>query len=159
VERPGRRRGLRGRARAQTAILEQYKRYVELADRISNRCGLTNTFFLTLNTLVTTTIGVVRQDRPQLDPWLLAPPLIAFGQCAGWWLIVRSYRQLNSAKYSVIGALEQRLPASPYWNAEWKALGEGRDWRTYLPLTHLEQWIPILFALVYTAGFVIAVVT
>ena len=146
--------------RYQTAILEQYKLYVEMADRISGRRGLTNTFFLTLNTLVFTTIGVFWKDRPELNPSLLALPLvIALGQCAGWLMIVRSYRQLNSAKFRVIGALEQRLPASPYWNAEWKALGDGRDWRTYLPLTHLEQWIPILFALVYTAGFVIAVAT
>jgi hypothetical protein len=29
----------------ESAILEQYKLYVEMADRISNRRGLTNTFF------------------------------------------------------------------------------------------------------------------
>ena len=148
------------RERYQTAILEQYKLYVEMADRISSRRGLTNTFFLTLNTLVFTIVGVFWKERPELSPWLLALPLtIALGQCAGWLLMVRTYRQLNSAKFQVIGALEARLPASPYWNAEWKALGEGRDWRTYLPLTHLEQWIPTLFALVYASGFVVAVAT
>ena len=31
-------------------LLEQYKIYVEMADRISARRGLANTFFLTLNT-------------------------------------------------------------------------------------------------------------
>src|SRR3954447_24563600 len=41
----------------QAAILEQYKLYVEMADRISNRRGLTNTFFLTLNTAIFTIIG------------------------------------------------------------------------------------------------------
>ena len=148
------------RAHYQTAILEQYKLYVEMADRISSRRGLTNTFFLTLNTLVFTIIGVFWQKRPEISPWLLGLPLaIALGECAGWFLIVRSYRQLNAAKFQVVGALEARLPASPYSNAEWKALGEGRDWRTYLPLTHLEQWIPSLFALVYTSGFIVAVAT
>jgi len=34
------------------------------------------------------------------------------------------------------------------------ALGEGKDWRMYLPLTHLEQWVPVLFAIVYVAIFV-----
>ena len=43
--------------------------------------------------------------------------------------------------------------------AEWAALGEGRDLRTYLPLTHLEEWIPVLFAVVYVGGYVAAVVT
>ena len=144
--------------RYQTAVLEQYRLYVEMADRISARRGLANTFFLTLNTLVFTIVGVFWEKRPELSPWLLALPLaVAVGQCAGWFFIVRSDRQLNSAKYKVVGALEERLPASPYWNAEWKALGEGRDWRLYFPLTHMEQWIPVLFALVYSLGFVIAV--
>jgi hypothetical protein len=140
------------------ALLDQYKLYVEMADRISARRGLANTFFLTLNTLVFTLFGVFWEKRPGLSPWLLALPLAAaVGQCVGWFFIVRSYRQLNSAKYKVIGALEQRLPASPYWNAEWKALREGKDWRVYWPLTHIEQWIPVLFAVVYGLGFIFAV--
>lgn len=142
----------------QSAVLEQYKLYVEMADRISNRRGLTNTFFLTLNTGIFTVIAVSWKDRPAISPWVLVLPLVvALGQCAAWWWIVRSYRQLNTAKYRVVGALEERLPASVYWRAEWIALGEGKDWRRYLPLSHLEQWVPVLFALVYISGFAIAV--
>ena len=119
----------------QSAVLEQYKLYVEMADRISNRRGLTNTFFLTLNTGIFTVIAVSWKDRPAISPWVLVLPLVvALGQCAAWWWIVRSYRQLNTAKYRVVGALEERLPASVYWRAEWIALGEGKDWRRYLPL-------------------------
>jgi hypothetical protein len=51
--------------------------------------------------------------------------------------------------------MEERLPASPYWAAEWAALGEGRDPARYWPLTHLEQWIPALFAAVYIFGFIV----
>jgi hypothetical protein len=144
--------------RYQAAILEQYKLYVEMADRISSRRGLTNTFFLTLNTAIFTVIGVFWKDRPTVPPWILVLPLvIALGQCAAWWWLVRSYRQLNTAKFKVIGALEERLPASAYWRAEWVALGEGEDWHKYLPLSHLEQWVPVLFALVYMSGFLVAV--
>jgi hypothetical protein len=142
----------------QAAILEQYKLYVEMADRVSNRRGLTNTFFLTLNTAVFTIIGVFWKDRPDISPWALTLPLvIALGECGAWWWLVRSYRQLNTAKFKVVGALEDRLPASAYSRAEWVALGEGEDWRKYLPLTHLEQWVPVLFGLVYLSGFVLAV--
>jgi hypothetical protein len=142
----------------QAAILEQYKLYVEMADRVSNRRGLTNTFFLTLNTTVFTLIGVFWKDRPTVSHWLLLLPLvIAIGQCVAWWWLVRSYRLLNSAKFKVIGALEARLPASAYWRAEWVALGEGNDWRKYLPLSHLEQWVPVLFAVVYLLGFIVAI--
>ena len=143
----------------QSAVLEQYRIYVEMADRASGRRALTNTFFLTLNTAVFAAFGLVQRGAtPDGDAWVLVVPLVALlGQCGAWFYLVRSYRQLNSAKFIVIGALEERLPASPYWRAEWTALGEGRDRRRYWPLTHLEQWIPSLFAATYVAGFVIAV--
>jgi len=141
----------------QAAILEQYKTYVEMADRVSARRALTNTFFLTLNTAVFTLIGVLLQKQPLAPTWLLGFPLVALlGECGAWFYLVRSYRQLNTAKYQVIGLLEERLPASPYWKAEWKALGEGKDRSKYWPLTHIEQWVPILFATVYVLGFFVA---
>ena len=137
------------------ALLEQYKIYVEMADRISARRGLTNTFFLTLNSAIFTVIGVFWTNRPHAASWLLIFPLLVLtGQCLAWFWLVRSYRQLNSAKYAVIGAMEERLPASPYWRAEWKALGSGEDPSRYLPLSHLEQWIPMLFAASYLGGFI-----
>ena len=138
-------------------ILEQYKLYVEMADRISARRSLTNTFFLTLNTAIFAAIGALWKNRLAFPSWLLVFPLLALlVQCGAWFLLVRSYRQLNSAKYIVIGALEERLPASPYWKAEWKALGEGKDKAKYWPMTHLEQWVPVIFAATYIAAFIAA---
>jgi hypothetical protein len=57
-------------SRLETLGLEQYKIYVEMADRISARRGMTNTFFLTLNTAIFTAVGVF---------WL-------FGRLRGWCL-------------------------------------------------------------------------
>lgn len=147
-----------GAEKYQLAVLEQYKIYVEMADRISARRALTNTFFLTLNTAIFTLVGVFWNNRPQVSPWLLLFPLAGLlVQTGAWFWLLRSYRQLNTAKYVVIGAIEERLPASPYWAAEWKALGEGKDSRKYWPLTHLEQWVPIAFATVYVVAFVVSV--
>jgi hypothetical protein len=141
----------------QDAILEQYKIYAEMADRISQRRGLTNTFFLTLNTTIFTVIGVFWKDRPSgATGWLVLPLVVALAQCFAWFYLVRSYKQLNGAKYLVLGIMEERLPASPYYRAEWGLLGQGKAWRTYWPLSHIEKWIPVLFALVYVAGFVAA---
>ncbi len=137
------------------AILEQYKLYVEMADRISTRRALANTFFVTLNTAVLTLIGALWKGRPHVAVrWLVILLVILLALCLAWFWLVRSYRQLNAGKYAVVGALERRLPASPYWNAEWKALGEGRDKGRYWPLTHLEQWVPCVFAAAYLAGFI-----
>ena len=144
----------------QAAIMEQYKLYVELADRISARRAFANSFFLTLNTSIFTAIGVFWKGRPQVSEWMLALPLaVLLIQCATWFWIIRSYRQLNSGKWAVVGALEAHLPASPYWKAEWEALGRGRDPARYWPLTHIEQWVPWLFAVAYLGGFIIAIAT
>jgi hypothetical protein len=141
------------------AILEQYKIYVEMADRTSARRGITNTFFLTLNTLIFTLVAVFWKDKPpdMSTPVILILLVVALGQCWAWWAIVKSYSQLNAAKYQVVGALEERLPASPYWQAEWTALGLGRDPKLYRPLTSVERWIPRLFGVVYTVGAMLGI--
>ena len=107
-------------------------------------------------------IGVFWKDRPDgFSAWFLLPILVlALGLCLAWFWVVRSYRQLNSAKFAVIGALEQRLPASPWWNGEWKALkGEQKDKSTYWAFTHVEVWVPLLIGLVYVFGAAAAVAT
>ncbi len=141
------------------AVMEQYKLYVEMADRISARRGLTNTFFLTLNGLLLTAVGAVSSSRA-VPHWAMA--LVALGavvQCMVWYLLVHSYRQLNSAKYAVIGELEERLPARPYSRAEWALLGQGRQSRRYVPLTRAEQWVPTLFAAAYLGVAALLLVT
>lgn len=146
------------KAAYQAAILEQYKMYVEMADRVSARRALANGFFLSLNTATLTAAGALWGAK-FLTSWLLFLPLcLLLAQTAAWFWIVRSYRQLNSAKYIVVGMLEEQLPASPYWRAEWQALGEGRDKALYWPLTHLEQWLPVVLAVMYVLGFLVAVV-
>lgn len=135
------------------AILEQYKLYVEMTDRASARRGLTNTFFLTLNTaLLAAGAGIASHFTGHVGlQALVASALIV--QCAAWYSLLRSYRQLASVKYRVIGALEERLPASPYWAAEWRAVGQGKDKARYIPVTRLEQWVPAVFALAYVVAF------
>jgi hypothetical protein len=145
------------REKYQQAILEQYKIYVEMADRISSRRALANTFFITLNSAAFTLIGIFWKDRPEANRLiLLVPFVVVIGLCLAWFWIVRAYRQLNSGKYVVIGALERRLPSSPYWVGEWEVLGRGSDKARYWPLTHLEKWVPLLFAMAYSAGLIAA---
>jgi hypothetical protein len=146
--------------RYREAILEQYKHYVEMADRVSARRALANTFFLTLNTAIFTTLGLFATHNPLTRRWLLVFPLIVLlAECLTWFWIVRSYRQLNSGKWAVVGALEKRLPASPWWNAEWEALGRGEKPELYWPLTHIEQLVPLLFAATYLGGFIAVMVS
>jgi hypothetical protein len=148
-----------GEERYRAAILEQYKIYVEMADRISARRSLANTFFLTLNTAVLTAVGVFWNKQPGGSEWaLLVLLIVLLGQCLTWYWLIRGYRQLNTGKYTVIAALERQLPATPYWGGEWAALGEGKDRTRYWPLTHIEQGVPALVAAAYVSGFVLLVI-
>lgn len=129
-------------------LFDQYRLVVEMADRLSARRMQANTFFLAVNTGLLTVLANLVKDG-LISGIAGALPLIAvLVLCYGWWRIVGSYRQLSSGKHAVILALETLLPAAPY-AAEWAVLGEGRDPRRYLPLTHVETWVPRLFALLY----------
>ncbi len=144
----------------QAAVLEQYKLYVEMADRVSARRALANALFVAVNTGVFTLLAAFLRDPPRGPVWLLVFPLVVLvGQSLAWFWLLRSYRQLNSGKYAVVGALEELLPVSPYWRAEWQALGRGQDKSRYWPLTHLEQWLPLLFVAAYVSGFIAIVLT
>ena len=140
-------------------ILEQYKIYVESAERVSSRRNLANTFFLTLNTVLVASMAAVYSEGVSLiGKWWIIFPLIAIELlCYSWWRLIRSYRQLNTGKFIVIGEMEKKLPASPYWNAEWKILGEGKDPAKYKPLTEVETLVPILFGILYLIGAVVIV--
>jgi len=130
-------------------LLDQYKLYVEMADRVSARRMLANSFFLGVNTTLTIAFTVlVKEDI--LKPALLvfAPFIALILLCYVWSRILRSYRKLNEGKYKVIRALEQMLPVAPY-DAEWIALGEGKDSKLYQPLTSVEKWVPLCFGLLY----------
>lgn len=83
---------------------------------------------------------------------------VAFYLAAGvmaitWAILLRSYRNLNSAKFKVIGELEKRLPAQTFYAAEWKALDEGKDYRKYIPLSLVESTVPFVFLIIYIYMF------
>jgi hypothetical protein len=131
-------------------ILEQYKLYVEMADRISERRGTANTFFLTFNTGLVSALAAFYEKLQTVPPEVAAALYAAAVVLSLTWLaLLRSYRNLNSAKFMVIGVMEERLPSSPYWGAEWKALDEGKNWRTHIPFGKIEALVPVVFALIY----------
>ncbi|MFI7006829.1 hypothetical protein [Streptomyces sp. NPDC050145] len=140
----------------QSALIEQYKLCVEMADRVSARRNTANTFFLTVNSLLVTLLAAVLPGAESDIPVgaLIVGLIVLLLMCVSWFALIRSYRQLNSAKWAVIGALEDRLPAYAYSRAEWGLLGGGSDWRKYLQLSYVEQWVPVGFAAAYVVGFV-----
>jgi len=130
-------------------LFEQYKLYVEMADRVSMRRMQANSFFAGVHTVLITAFTVLLKEKILSATLIGMTPFVAvLLMCFVWWRIVYSYRQLNSGKFKVIHALEQLLPSAPY-DAEWVAMGEGRDPKRYRPLTHVENGVPLCFALLY----------
>jgi hypothetical protein len=147
---------------AQGGLLELYKLAVEMADRVSARRALANTFFLTLNSALLAVIGLVPPagstrapaagsgDRFGLVLLAVAGLLLSLT----WWTLLRSYRQLNEAKFTVINAMEERLPATLF-SDEWRFLQaqrSSRRWHRYVELGQAERVVPLIYAAIYVAA-------
>ena len=130
-------------------LFEQYKTCVEMADRISSRRMLANSFFASVHTTLAVALTVLLKEKVLQSSLLIFVPFVALILlCCLWYNVVDSYRQLNTEKYKVVLALEQLLPVAPY-HVEWIALGEGKDRKHYQPLTRVERWVPVCFGVLY----------
>jgi hypothetical protein len=124
--------------------LDIYKLAVEMADRISARRALASSFFITAQSALIALVGATSNKH-----WAFALPGLVLS--VTWWLLLRSYRHLNVAKFRVIQAMERQLPASPFQD-EWDALRptSERRWRErYVELGFLERIVPIVFAVIF----------
>ena len=136
-------------------LLEQYKLYVETADRISDRREQTNRFYISLLSVLLALLSLVI-GRRVLDGFqivvFMTIGILGLGLCVLWNINIRSYRQLNSGKFKVIHEMEQYLPFSCY-DREWEILGRGKEAKKYLQLTRVEQYVPFILAVPYLLLF------
>lgn len=128
----------------QQHLLEQYKLYVEMADRISQRRISTNTFFITVTSLILTIYGIVKSISLSSSVVLIAGILVTFS----WYSVINSYKQINSVKWHLVNEIEEQLPICPYKH-EWFKAGEGEDKKRYRPTNTLEKKLPIIFGLIF----------
>jgi len=142
-------------------LLELYKIYVEMTDNISSRRSKSNTFFLSVNTLLVTAIGILSELGSRFEIlnvyWVLITSFSGVLFCWTWLSTINSYRQLNSGKFKVIHLIEEKLPLAMY-KAEWKYLKPKREVDRYKQLTIVESWVPRIFACVYLALMIIATI-
>jgi len=134
--------------------LELYKLAVEMADRVSARRTAANSFFLAVQTALVTLLGVDGLSRQAVA----GAGLVLAG---AWWLLLRSYRKLNGAKFQVITEMEIQLPVAVF-KQEWTALKGGgppvkrrlRD--RYAELGVVERVVPAIFAVIYIVVMITA---
>ena len=141
-------------------LLEQYKMAAEMADRISARRGAANGFYFTVTSALLATSESLS---------LAAASGAGIALSAGWWMQLRSYRNLNAAKYAVINRLEEHLPAKIF-TEEWEILKRESVERTalrskalrrlvqplsrYVELGVVEQIVPLVYLVLFVVTLV-----
>ena len=133
-------------------ILELYKLHAELADRVSQRREGANRLFVSL--LTGLLVFLAASLRFGTGPVNADSVMVFVGSAgvmlsAAWYVVIRSYRQLNNGKFLALHELEEKL-AYPFYKREWELLGEGQDVRRYWRLTVVETTLPLVFGLLFT---------
>lgn len=133
-------------------LFEQYCRYVESAEKISERRISANNFLLAVNVFLVTLFGLVVSSKYK-SWWAIILPITGILVSLTWHRMITSYRDLNTIKFKVIHELEKQMPAALY-AYEWRIAEEGKG-KAYHPLSHLERWVPVIFIILYLflAGF------
>lgn len=131
----------------QDHLLEQYKLFVTTSQQISERRQQANNYLLTLNSSLIT-VFVAFLSTFVRHRWNVLIPIAGLLVCFIWHSLVESYKDLNTAKFAVIHELEQQLPVALF-RYEWHVCGHGKDKDKYVPLTHLERWIPWMFGILW----------
>lgn len=126
-----------------------------MADRISARRTAANAFFITVQGALASLLGygIKTAGAPSADQnmGIILFCVIGIVLSYTWSVLIKSYRDLNGAKFSVILDMEKKLPVAPFGD-EWKYLKKDpvSKWRKrYAELTSVERYIPWTFALVY----------
>lgn len=134
-------------------LLEQYKLYVEMADRVSQRRDQSNRFYATLFSALAAVLVLAARFNLSDDSWGLVFLIAGFvGSALSliWFVNIRSYRTLNSAKFQIINRIEKQLPFHGY-TEEWELLRPAEGTKRYLQLTVVEQYVPVMFLLLSLA--------
>lgn len=135
----------------QGQLLEIYKLHSELADRVSQRREGANRLYVSLLVaLVIFLAAVLRFGSGE------APERLLFGMCGAigallslsWFLVIRSYKQLNTEKFRVLHELEKQLPFQ-FFVLEWDPKLQGDKSNRYRKLTQVEVSLPAIFGLLF----------
>ena len=139
-------------------LLEIYKLHAELADSISKQRATANRFYiLVLSGLAVLFSNFLQRKNGVPLGWLM----VSFGffgllLAVAWHGAIRSYRQLNTAKFKVLHELEEKLAYS-FSRREWDLLAKGADRKVYQQLTVVESRVPIIFGVFFSMLLLIGI--
>src|SRR5688572_25075542 len=82
-------------------MLEQYRLYIELMDRTSQRRATANNYLLSVNAFLITLYGLA-PEIGRGDVWRFGVPAAGALVSLTWLLLIRSYRSLNAVKCELL---------------------------------------------------------
>ena len=93
--------------------LALFELYLATAEKVSDRRAQANSWMLSVNSAIVALYGYLQSDKlasaPQKMVWLWAIPAAGAIVCLAWWVLLKSYRELNRAKFAVLAGLEKDL--------------------------------------------------
>ena len=141
-------------------LLEIYKLHAELADRVSQRREGANRLYVSLLVgLVLFAAAILRfgANGVSVDMVLFWTGALGSILAASWYIVIRSYRQLNTGKFNALQDMERHL-AYPFFTKEWELLGEGKKRSRYWRLTVVETTLPSALFLLFIGLVIFAAV-
>lgn len=138
-------------------LLDQYKLYVEMADRLSARKVLVNNTFTTL--LGAAAVGFASAPKYFENEYAVFFQLgimsVSLTISIIWWGYVVNHAKLSDTKYRVIHEIEELLPAQPY-KMEYEYCIKER--KTSSGLRRIDRILPVIAGILSIAGLVFATV-
>lgn len=129
-------------------LFQQYRIFVESAEKISERRSHLNTFFIALHSLFVSGLSFFKTEIfSHIIPICIFGCILAFL----WWYMLCNYRSLNKAKFKIIQEIEKHLPLNLY-NTEWSIYKMKKHWynpNRYFSFSRLEMVLPWLLIIVY----------
>ncbi|MDE0399793.1 MAG: hypothetical protein OXL96_18530 [Candidatus Poribacteria bacterium] len=141
-------------------LLEIYKLHAELADKISQRREGANRLYVSLLTsILVFLVALLRFGMEVIPLWsmLLCFGLLGMLLSVSWYIVIRSYRQLNTGKFKALHELEEKL-AYPFFKREWELLEEGENVSRYWKFTIVETFLPSGFFVLSLGSFILALI-
>lgn len=132
-------------------FFELYKVMVASSEALVARRQGVNTFFLSMNGLLLTAVGLFLKGggSPRLQAGgILVLAVAGAALCMAWRSLIISFGQLNTGKFKIINTMERSLAASIF-AAEWEALSRGKDPKVYRSFTSREVFVPLSFGGIY----------
>ncbi len=138
-------------------LLDQYKLYVDMHDKVVERRGRTNNFYISLLSGALAFISILGNEKilninRSIDPLVIVflVGLLGLSLCFLWLINIRGYAFLIRRKVKVIREMEKYLPFYAYCREEvlWRE-EIGERFTKALRISTTEQFVSIVFGAVF----------